>query len=514
MRIALSAGLVMSLVLAAPSGTANAQETAPAATAVEPWTQEELENLLAPIALYPDPVLAQVLIAATFPEQIALAAAYVRAHGTKGLDTQPWEISVKAVAHYPPVLNLMAEGEDWTIALGQAYAEQSNDVMDAVQSLRRMANAQGNLVTTSQQQVIVEREVIKIVPAEPRVVYVPTYDPAVVYFRPIYIAHAHPAHWSWGVGFPIGVWLTYDFDWYAHRVFYHGWHGHGWIVASRPWVIISPIYVAPRHTVIVINRRIVHRTYNPRHLDRYRYVHRHTTFDRGRGVGRDVARRDNDRDRNYGRDGNRNGGRNDGRGYDGGNDRTGGRDVGRDAGRTGGRDQAGETRRRTTPVPTRPSRPQPTTVARRSILPDRPDWVGRDRATPTPERPTPTSPTRISPTRTSPTPTRTERPTAGRPTATPRATPSAGRATVPEAVRRIRDAKPAASPSRSSDRTPSASPPRTNGRAPSASPPRTSGRAPSASPRRSGGGSGASAPRSGGGSGRSSAPRSGGRSRN
>jgi hypothetical protein len=227
--------LSLAILLAAPIDRAASQDPLNDPQVAAPWTAEELENLLAPIALYPDPILAQVLIAATFPDQIAEASAYVRTNGTRGIDDQTWEISVKAVAHYAPVLNLMAEGEDWTIALGQAYAEQPADVMNAVQGLRRMANAQGNLESTAQQTVYIEREAIKIIPAEPKVIYVPTYDPAVVYFRPIYIAHAHPAYWSWGVGYPIGVWLTYDFDWYSHRIYYHGWHGPRWVVVSYPY---------------------------------------------------------------------------------------------------------------------------------------------------------------------------------------------------------------------------------------------------------------------------------------
>jgi hypothetical protein len=155
-----------SIVLALASGTIGsarqlgAQEPMEMKAAAEAWTPEELENLLAPIALYPDPILAQVLVAATFPEEIAAAAAYVRQYGTDGLDSQPWNISVRAVAHYAPVLNLMAEGEDWTIALGQAYVEQPKDVMSAVQQLRQMAHAQGNLVSTDQQKVVQQARVV------------------------------------------------------------------------------------------------------------------------------------------------------------------------------------------------------------------------------------------------------------------------------------------------------------------------------------------------------------------
>ncbi len=297
--IGLGIGAALAFAPIAETRELDAQQSTVTAAADEPWTREELENLLAPIALYPDPVLAQVLIAATYPDQVQAAAAYINRYGSDRLDAQPWEISVKAVAHYKPVLNLMAEGEDWMIAVGQAYAEQPQGVMDAVQGLRRMANAQGNLVTDDRQRVVVEREVIRIEPAQPQVIYVPTYDPAVVYFRPIYVAAAHPAYWSWGVSYPIGVWLTYDFDWWGHRVYYHGWHTRGprWVVVARPWVVISPIYVSPRHTTVVVNRRIVQRRFDPAPLRRYTVVHKGSTFDRRGTPGRRVGQVDRRNDR-------------------------------------------------------------------------------------------------------------------------------------------------------------------------------------------------------------------------
>jgi uncharacterized membrane protein YgcG len=279
----------LSLASASP---ARAQDAQVASAAAERWTSEELENLLAPIALYPDPILAQVLVAATYPDQVLAAQAHVKAFGTDNIDQMPWEISVKAVARYTPVLNLLAEGEDWMTALGQAYASQPVDVMNAVQGLRQMANAQGNLQSTAQQTVVVEREVIRIEPAEPRVIYVPTYDPTVIYYRPVYVTHAHPAYWSWGIGYPVGVWLTYDVDWYGHRVYHHGWHSHGprWVVVSRPWIVVSPFYVSPRHTVVVVNHGIAYRRWDAHRARRYSTLHRHVTYDRhDRGFRRDVA---------------------------------------------------------------------------------------------------------------------------------------------------------------------------------------------------------------------------------
>ncbi|MGA2436405.1 MAG: DUF3300 domain-containing protein, partial [Bryobacteraceae bacterium] len=101
------------------------------------FSPDQLDNLAAPVALYPDPLLAQVLLAATFPDQIDEAARFVRANPDPyAIDSQYWDVSVKAVAHYPTVLYMMADKLDWTTALGQAYANQSADVMASVQRLR------------------------------------------------------------------------------------------------------------------------------------------------------------------------------------------------------------------------------------------------------------------------------------------------------------------------------------------------------------------------------------------
>src|SRR5258707_8533139 len=101
------------------------------------FSPDQLDNLTAAIALYPDPLLAQVLLAATFPDQIDEASRFVRSDGSPDdIDSQPWDVSVKAVAHYPEVLEMMADKLDWTTSLGQAYVNQSTDVMDSVQRLR------------------------------------------------------------------------------------------------------------------------------------------------------------------------------------------------------------------------------------------------------------------------------------------------------------------------------------------------------------------------------------------
>lgn len=148
------------------------------------FTAEELDDLLAPIALYPDPLLAQILPAATFIDQIDEAARFVRQYGkTARIDDQPWDVSVKAMAHYPDVLFMMDQKNDWTVSLGQAFINQQQDVMDAIQRLRAEAQAEGNLVSTPQQEVVDEDNYISIVPAAPELVYVPQYDPLMVYME-------------------------------------------------------------------------------------------------------------------------------------------------------------------------------------------------------------------------------------------------------------------------------------------------------------------------------------------
>ncbi len=248
------------------------------------FTAAELDDLLAPIALYPDPLLAQVLPAATFVVQIDEAARYVRQYGSAArIDDQPWDVSVRAVAHYPDVLFMMDQKYDWTASVGQAYVNQPQDVMDAIQRLRGEARDEGNLVSTPQQQVIVEDGYIRIVPAEPAVIYVPQYDPLVVYAEP------PPAYGfiTFGVGFTIGAWLNRDCDWHGHRVYYHGWRGGGWIGRSRPY--IKPrrnVYINNTYRDITVDRRVV------RHdTTRYRQdLHRGAEYRRER-TGRPVPPR-------------------------------------------------------------------------------------------------------------------------------------------------------------------------------------------------------------------------------
>jgi hypothetical protein len=223
---------------------------------------EELDDLLARIALYPDPLIAQILPAATFVDQIHEAARFVRFYGnTSRIDYQPWDISVRAVAHYPQVLYMMDREYQWTASLGQAYIEQPQDVMDSVQRLRRYAKEQGNLYSTREQQVIFDGDIIRIDPARPQLVYVPVYDPNVIYVERYY---ASSPFITFGTGFYIGPWLNRDCDWRERRVYYHGWRGRGWVNRSRPHIHDRRgIYINSRASVITVNERVVQRDTRP-----------------------------------------------------------------------------------------------------------------------------------------------------------------------------------------------------------------------------------------------------------
>src|SRR5271169_662429 len=161
--------------------------------AYENFSPDQLDNLLSPIALYPDPLLAQVFVAATFPDQVEEAARFVRGDGTTDVDNQSWDVSVRAVAHYPTVVEMMADKIDWTTSLGQAYVNQSTDVSTSVQRLRHLAKNVGNLQTNQQQEVLENDNYIAINPVQPQYIYVPTYDPAIIYYRRPYWDLASPS---------------------------------------------------------------------------------------------------------------------------------------------------------------------------------------------------------------------------------------------------------------------------------------------------------------------------------
>jgi hypothetical protein len=207
-------------------------------------SKEQLEQLVAPIALYPDSLVAQILAAATFPEQVVEADRWVQNHpDLKGdalgqeVDKMSWDPSVKALTGFPSVLGNMDKNLSWTSSLGDAYYNQQPDVMDAIQVMRKRAQKSGNLKNTEQQTVTSDGPDVQIAPANPDVVYVPAYDPWVVYGPPLSPWpgwYPYPGIWfggpylSFGVGFGIGWyggfgwgWPRWGFDWRNRAVLYN-----------------------------------------------------------------------------------------------------------------------------------------------------------------------------------------------------------------------------------------------------------------------------------------------------
>jgi len=208
-------------------------------------SREQLDRLVAPIALYPDALVAQILSAATFPTQITEAEDFLNSHPGlsadelgKQVDQQPWDPSVKALVQYPSVLANLSKNLGWTSELGDAYYNQHDDVMEAVQEMRKKAQKAGNLKPTPQLNVHDDNGQVDIDPVSPDVVYVPAYDPWVVYGYPIapwpYWVDV-PGIW-WGgpglyfeIGFPVAPffgfgwgWHAWGVDWYHHGIFFHG----------------------------------------------------------------------------------------------------------------------------------------------------------------------------------------------------------------------------------------------------------------------------------------------------
>ena len=209
-------------------------------TPAAPYTQqtpEQMQQLVAPIALYPDSLVAQILAASTFPEQVVEADRWVQAHPdlkgddlAQAVDQQPWDPSVKALTAFPSVLGNMDKNLSWTSSLGDAYYNQQQDVADAIQVMRQKAQEAGNLKDTPQQTVTTQGSTVVIEPANPEVVYVPAYDPWLVYGDPLVAWpgwYPYPGIWyggpylSFGAGFGIGFFGGYGWGW---RHWGYDWH--------------------------------------------------------------------------------------------------------------------------------------------------------------------------------------------------------------------------------------------------------------------------------------------------
>ncbi|MBN8510958.1 MAG: DUF3300 domain-containing protein, partial [Burkholderiales bacterium] len=234
--VVLSFALGVTPILRAQT-TAAAPAAAATANAPAPFSQGELEAMVAPIALYPDALLSQILMASTYPLEIVEAARWRKANPNlkdkaleDALAKQTWDASVKSLAAFPDVLSRMNEDLAWTQKLGDAFLGQQKQLLDAVQALRQKAQAAGNLKSNEQQVVKTEtqesKQVIVIEPANPQVVYVPVYQPTVVYgawgypayppyFPPYWYPVATPfvSGFFWGVGIAAGAALWGNIGW-------------------------------------------------------------------------------------------------------------------------------------------------------------------------------------------------------------------------------------------------------------------------------------------------------------
>jgi hypothetical protein len=205
-----------------------------------PLPPEQLDKLVSPIALYPDSLVAQILAASAYPTQIVEADRMAREHpGLKGrdlaeeVDRQDWDPSVKSLVEFPTVLANLDKDLSWTSELGEAYQKQPDDVKQAIQYMRHKAYDAGNLRSTPQERVYEQGPNVEIQPADPDVVYVPTYNPAYVYGYPVGVWPGFYPWWgfggphiSFGFGFPIRPFFGFGWGWHGWGI---GWGFHGGI---------------------------------------------------------------------------------------------------------------------------------------------------------------------------------------------------------------------------------------------------------------------------------------------
>jgi hypothetical protein len=202
---------------------------------------DQLDSLVAPIALYPDPLLAQTLAAATYPLEIIQLQQWLENNKNlkdkalaDAVAKQPWDPSVQALAALPDVVKRLANDIQWTADRGNAFLAQQGEVMDAVQRMRKKAQDKGNLKSNEQQkvetQVIESKSVIVVEQANPQVVYVPSYDPVVVYGAPIYpyppIYYPPPGYYAAGIAISFGVGVMMGAFWSGGWGWGCGWGGH------------------------------------------------------------------------------------------------------------------------------------------------------------------------------------------------------------------------------------------------------------------------------------------------
>jgi hypothetical protein len=226
-----------------------APPAAPLSAPVPQHSIQELDQLVAPIALYPDPLVAQILAAATQPTQIVEADRWLQQQAdlkgdalAKAVDTQSWDPGVKALIQFPGLLGMMDKNLSWTSSLGEAYVTGQQDVLEAIQVMRKRAQQAGNLESLEQESVTTDGNAIVIEPADPQVVYVPEYDPWLVYGDPFGIYPdwlGVPGFYfdgpgiEFGVGIGIGFFDGFGWGWNRWGT---DWHGRGLIHGNHPYL--------------------------------------------------------------------------------------------------------------------------------------------------------------------------------------------------------------------------------------------------------------------------------------
>jgi hypothetical protein len=249
------------------------------------FRQEELDQILAPIALYPDSLLAQILMASTYPIEVVQADRWVKANRNlppdalnDALDRQSWDLSVKTLVPFPNVLSMMSERIDWTQSLGDAFLAQEADVMDSVQRLRAKAYAAGNLHSNQQLAVSRQGAIIVIEPASPQVVYVPVYNPVVVYGRWGYPAYPPVVIYPYPPGAVIATGIIFFSVGIAvASAWNHGWGYWDW--GHRNVYVNVNRTVNINRTTTVINTREIRTTtwqHDPGHRKGVAYRDPHT----------------------------------------------------------------------------------------------------------------------------------------------------------------------------------------------------------------------------------------------
>jgi hypothetical protein len=245
----------------------------------QPLPQDQLDALLAPIALYPDQLLSQILIASTYPLDVVEAARFVQLNPdlkgdalNKAIENKPWDPSVLSLTAFPQVLAMMNDKLEWTQQLGDAFLANEGQVMQTAQSLRARAQAAGNLQSNEQQKVIVQEKTIIIEPAQPQFVYVPVYNPTVIY-GPWWVPAYRP--WFWYpppiYGYPpIGPAFSVGFVW-----------GSAWAVSSSHWGWANPNWRGGNININVTNNYFINR---PQYNNRYQSGTWQHNADQRRGV--------------------------------------------------------------------------------------------------------------------------------------------------------------------------------------------------------------------------------------